>query len=194
MLKVGITGGIGSGKSMVCQVFETLGIPVFYADLAARYLMENDESLISSIKLLLGPEVYQGGKLDREKVGSIVFRDPSILEKLNNIVHPATIRYGKQWMDTQDAPYIIKEAAIFFESGSYTDMELMIGVYAPQALRIWRVQEREGISQERILERISRQMDEQEKMDRCDHVIINDDTQAVIPQVVKLHQQFLTRN
>jgi dephospho-CoA kinase len=191
MLKVGITGGIGSGKSTVCQVFETLGIPVFYADGAGKYLLENDSAIISSVKALFGDEVYMGGVLDREKIAAIVFKDKAILGKLNNIIHPAVIRYSVQWMEKQRAPYVLKEAAIFFESGSYKEMDVMIGVYAPRKLRILRVMERDSASQEKILERMSYQMSEEEKMKRCNFVITNDDVQAVIPQVLKVHGQLL---
>lgn len=193
MLKVGITGGIGSGKSVVCQVFETLGIPVFYADKAARYLMENDALLIGSIKMLFGNDVYEGGKLNREKIANIAFRDGKILQELNHIVHPATIRYGHQWMESQNAPYTLKEAAIFFESGSEKSVDIMIGVYAPRKVRIMRVMERDGVTQEKVLARMSQQMDEEEKMKRCDHVITNDGQTAIIPQVLALHEILLTR-
>lgn len=193
MLKVGITGGIGSGKTMVCQVFETLGIPVFYADKAARYLMENDAVIIDHIKMLFGKDIYQGGTLNREHVASIVFQQPAILEQLNSVVHPATIRYGQQWMESQNSPYVIKEAAIFFETGSHVDMNVMIGVYAPQKLRIMRTMKRDGVRQEKVSRRMSFQMDEDEKMKRCDYVITNDDTVAIIPQVSHIHNLLLAR-
>lgn len=191
MLKIGITGGIGSGKSVVCQVFETLGIPVFYADKAAKYLMENDAVLIDHIKLLFGQDIYKGGKLDRQRVSSIVFQQADILERLNSIVHPATIRYGKQWMESQTSPYVIKEAAIFFESGSYVDMNLMIGVYAPQMLRMLRTMKRDGVTQDKVSMRMSFQMDEEEKMRRCDYVITNDDLTPIIPQAMRIHELLL---
>ncbi len=193
MLKVGITGGIGSGKSTVCQVFHTLGIPVLYADEAGRYLMDNDALVIDSIKMLFGENIYKGGILDRKHIASIVFRQPEILEELNAIVHPATIRYSKQWLESQTGPYAIKEAAIFFESGSNAEMDVMIGVYAPRKLRILRAMERDGVTQEKILQRMAHQMDEDEKMSRCDYVIVNDGVQAVIPQVLKTHAQLLER-
>lgn len=194
MFKAGITGGIGSGKSVVCQVFETLGIPVFYADKAARYLMEHDAVIIDSIKMLFGKDIYRAGKLDRERVSGIVFQKPGILEQLNAIVHPATIRYGHQWMQSQTTPYVLKEAAIFFESGSYKDMDFMIGVYAPQKLRILRTVKRDNISQEKVLERMANQMDEEEKMRRCNAVITNDDVTPIIPQVLKLHELLLEKS
>ena len=189
MLKVGITGGIGSGKSFVCQVFNALGIPVFNADDTARYLMENDAALIQGIRNLLGDDVYVAGKLDRAKVSAIIFQSPEKLQELNALVHPATISYAKEWFEKQQAPYVIMEAAIFFESGSYTDMDVMIGVHAPLELRIQRAMKRNNLSREKVLSIIAQQMDEDEKMKRCDHVIVNDDVTAVLPQVLKLHEQ-----
>jgi dephospho-CoA kinase len=194
MLKVGVTGGIGSGKTMVCQVFKTFGIPVFDADESARYLMENDTTLVQSIQWLLGDDVYKEGKLDREKVSAAVFSDPEKLKKLNAIVHPATINYANAWMEKQDAPYVIKEAAIFFESGSNKDIDVMIGVYAPLELRIQRTMSRNGVSREKVLSIIARQMDEEEKMKLCDYVITNDDVTPVLPQVLKLHELLLTKH
>lgn len=190
MLKVGITGGIGSGKSTVCQVFKALGIPVFDADVAARHLMEHDADLVSGIKKLFGDDIYVNSKLDRKKLADIVFDDPGLLQQLNALVHPATIRYGEEWMNTQSAPYAIKEAAIFFESGSDKGMDVMVGVSAPLETRISRAMKREHISREKVMSRVARQMDEEEKMAKCDHVIINDGIQALIPQVLELHNKF----
>lgn len=191
MLKVGVTGGIGSGKSVVCQVFETLGIPVFYADKAARYIMENDALVIESIKALFGNTIYRNGALDREQVSSIVFRQPGKLQELNAIVHPATIQYGQQWMNSQNSPYVVKEAAIFFESGSHKDMDYMIGVFAPAELRIERSVTRDNISREKVQERMANQMDEDEKMKRCNYVITNNGHTAIIPQVLEVHNIIL---
>lgn len=191
MLKVGVTGGIGSGKSVVCQVFKTLGIPVFNADDAARHLMENDTTLVQQIQWLLGDDVYDNGRLNREKVSAIIFEQPDKLQKLNEIVHPATISYATAWMNEQVTAYVIKEAAIFFESGSFKEIDVMIGVYAPKELRIQRSMDRSGISRDKVLSIMARQMDEDEKMKRCDHVIINDDVTPVLPQVLKLHTLLL---
>ncbi len=193
MLQVGITGGIGSGKSIVCQVFKTLGIPVFNADEAAQYLMQNDTTLIQRIQLLLGDDVYLKGKLQKEKVSDAIFNDPEKLRQLNEIVHPATISYARNWMEQQKAPYLIKEAAIFFESGSYKDMNIMVGVYAPKELRIQRAMSRGNLPLEKVTNIMAKQMDEDEKMKRCDHIIINDGISAIIPQVLELHALFLNR-
>lgn len=190
MLKVGITGGIGSGKSVVCKVFESLDIPVFRADDAARYLMQYDEVLKREIGALLGYDVYDNGLLNRAKVSDIIFRQPAKLQQLNALVHPATIAYGKVWMEKQRSPYVIKEAAIFFETDSYKDMDIMVDVYAPQDIRIARTMLRSNITRDKVLEIMSKQMDEEEKMERCDHVIYNNDEVAIIPQVLQLHDIF----
>lgn len=193
MLKVGITGGIGSGKSTVCQVFETLGIPVFYADLSARSVTETEPQVVAKIKELFGADIYTGNKLDRQKVAALVFADKALLQKLNDIIHPATIAYGKQWLEAQSTPYAIKEAAIFFESGSSKDMDIMIGVFAPVEVRIERIIDRDNTTREKVLDRMSQQMDEEEKMKLCDHIITNDGTTAIIPQVLALHEVLLAR-
>jgi dephospho-CoA kinase len=193
MFKVGITGGIGSGKTTVCQVFETLGIPVFYSDRAAKYLMEHDADIISQIRELFGEQVYSDGVLQRDAIADIAFSHPHKLQQLNEAVHPATIKYGKQWVLEQDAPYVLKEAAIFFESGSYKDMDVMIGVSAPEKVRIFRSMTRDGVSQDQVTRRMARQMNEEEKMKLCDIVIINDDRNAILPQVLDIHQQLLQR-
>lgn len=191
MLKVGITGGIGSGKTIVCRVFETLGIPVFNADTAAKYLMEHDRVLMASITQLFGADIYRNDKLQREHLAAIVFKDASKLEALNRLVHPATIRYGAEWMESQKSPYVVKEAAIFFESGSYKQMDIMIGVAAPLPLRIKRAMQRDNISVEKVRERIAQQMDQDEKMNRCRFVILNDEITPIIPQVLQIHAELL---
>lgn len=193
MLKVGVTGGIGAGKSVVCQVFKTLGIPVFDADSAAKHLIENDADIVAQVKALLGDDVYLSGRLQRERVAAIVFQQPDKLQELNAIIHPATIKAGSDWMAQQTSDYIIKEAAIFFESGTHKQMDVMIGVTAPQELRIKRALQREGMTREKIQDRIAQQMDDAEKMKLCDYIIVNDGTQALIPQVMHVHQQLLKK-
>ena len=194
MLKVGITGGIGSGKSMVCEVFKALGVPVFNADNTARYLMENDETLIHGVRKLFGDEAYTEGKLDRKKLSSIVFLEPEKLKKLNALVHPAAIIYSKRWMNNQTAPYVLKEAAIFFETGSNKEMNAMIGVSSPKELRIQRAMYRSSLTRERVLSIMSQQMSEEEKMGLCDFVIVNDDHTPVLPQVKAIHEILLEKS
>ncbi|HEY9178503.1 MAG TPA: dephospho-CoA kinase [Flavipsychrobacter sp.] len=193
MLKVGVTGGIGAGKSVVCRVFHTLGIPVFNADDTAKRLMETDKELVAAISNLFGSDIYIDGKLDRKKLASLVFEQPALLHQLNALVHPATITYGNTWMQKQTSPYVIKEAAIFFESGSHKEMDVMIGVFAPERVRIDRALQREGMTREKVLQRIASQMDDTEKMKRCDYVITNDGSTALIPQVLDIHRQLLTQ-
>lgn len=191
MLKVGLTGGIGSGKSLVAEMFKLLGVPVLHADDTARYLMENDTKLKSAIGQLFGTKVYENGRLNRSFLASVVFNDKSKLEQLNALVHPATIAFGQQWAANQTAPYTIKEAAIFFESGSYKDMDKMIGVYAPVEMRLQRAMHRDNATEEVIRQRMDKQMNEEEKMKRCDFIIDNDETKSVIDQVLKLHEELL---
>lgn len=193
MLKVGITGGIGAGKSTVCRVFETLGIPVFYADDAAKFLMNNDAGLRQQIIQAFGEKTYENNKLNRTYLAQQVFFNPEKLAQLNALTHPAVISYGEAWMKQQQTPYVLKEAALFFESGSYKSMDLMIGVSAPLPLRIRRTMQRERIRETQVLERISKQMDDAEKMKRCDYIIVNDDAHSVMDQVLELHQILLRR-
>lgn len=187
MLKIGITGGIGSGKSMVAKVFEHLGIPVYKADTAAKSLMNEDPALRTAIISLFGPEAYQNGQLNRSYISSLVFNDRKKLDALNAIVHPATIQYGKDWMNRQSAPYILKEAALIFESGTQDELDYVIGVSAPLSLRVHRVMNRDHITREQVLQRMGNQLDESLKMKLCDFVIVNDDQQLVLPQVLALH-------
>ena len=193
MLKVGVTGGIGSGKSVVCEVFNALGIPVLKADEVARDLMNHDKALVALIQNLMGEGVYKNGLLDSEAVSAIVFNDKQKLLQLNALVHPATVSYTEQWVHKQLSPYVIKEAAIFFESGTDKGIDVMVGVYCPLELRVERVMRRNNISRDRVMQIVAKQMDEDEKMKRCDHVITNDDTIAVLPQVLALHDSLLKR-
>lgn len=193
MLKVGITGGIGAGKSVVCRVFTTLGIPVFDADHAAKQLMEEDVDVVAAVSHLFGADIYTQRRLDRERLAAMVFNNPVLLQQLNAIVHPATITYGRNWMAAQATPYAIKEAAIFFETGSNKDMDVMIGVFAPEELRIQRAMQRPGMTREKVLQRIANQMSDSDKMQLCDYTITNDEVTAIIPQVVAIHHALLTR-
>ncbi|HQE11838.1 MAG TPA: dephospho-CoA kinase [Flavipsychrobacter sp.] len=192
MLKVGITGGIGSGKSIVCQVFEMLGIPIFNADAAAKFLMETDNSLVANLKMAFGEAIYdKNGKLDRAALSAKVFNDAAQLNLLNALVHPATILFAAQWMEQQTSPYALKEAALLFESNSYQDLDFIIGVTAPQEIRVQRAMLRDGVAANKIFERIAMQMNEEEKMQRCDFVIQNDNKKAILPQVLAIHEKLL---
>lgn len=194
MLKIGITGGIGSGKSTVAKLFAFLGIPIFNADDAAKHLMEHDASLKATLIKSFGTEIYKNDRLNRSFLSLLVFENPEKLKLLNSIVHPATIAFANEWFSKQDAPYCIKEAAIFFESGSAKEMDYMIGVYAPKKLRMKRAMQRDNTSEELIQKRMDQQMDEDEKMKLCDFVIFNDESQSLIQQVFLLNKQLIELN
>jgi dephospho-CoA kinase len=188
---IGITGGIGSGKSTVARIFGLLGIPVYSADDAAKEIMVKDQLLIEQIKDHFGAEAYlPDGSLNRKFISNIVFNDRSQLEKLNSIVHPATIRDSEAWAQRQKSPYVIKEAALMFETESFHHVDKIIGVYAPESLRILRVMKRDGVSRNDVLARMHKQIDDRIKMKLSDHVIYNDEQQMVIPQVLALHKLF----
>jgi dephospho-CoA kinase len=194
MIKIGLTGGIGSGKTTVAKVFETLGIPVYYADDKARYLMNTNPELKTSLVQHFGNEVYKDGKLDRKYLASVVFNNKEKLELLNSLTHPVTISDAEDWMNKQTSPYTIKEAALLFESGAAEKLDYIIGVYAPQHIRVKRVMDRDNLPVEEVMKRISRQIDEEMKMKLCNFVIINNDQQLVIPQVLELHKKFIGEN
>lgn len=190
-LKVGLTGGIGSGKSTVARIFEVLNVPVYYADAASKNLYDTDPQLMQSIKVNFGEDVYSNNHLIRSKLAEIVFRNPEKLELLNSLVHPPTIKHAEEWMMKQSAPYLVKEAALIFESGSAAGLDYVIGVHAPLHIRIHRVMERDQTTREQVIDRMKGQIDEEIKMRLCDFIIRNDEQQLVIPQVLQLHEKLL---
>ena len=192
MLKIGLTGGIGSGKSSVAGIFNVLGIPVFDADTYAKLVMEKDDALATSIKNTFGEESYLEGKLNRAYIANLVFNDPFKLEQLNALVHPATIMEADSWMQQQKTSYVIKEAALLFEAGSASHLDYVIGVYAPEHMRIKRVMKRDNITAEQVMARMERQINEVIKMKLCDFVIVNNEQQLLIPQVLQLHEKFVS--
>lgn len=192
MLKIGITGGIGSGKTTVAKAFEVLGIPVYYADDAAKRLMNEDEALKQKIKTTFGEAAYTNGVLNRKYVADIVFNAPEKLELLNKLIHPATIQDAENWMQKQTTAYTLKEAALIFESGARQNLDYVIGVTAPAPLRILRTMHRDGVTREEVIARMDKQMDETIKMKLCDFVIKNDEQEMLLPQVLELHKKLLT--
>jgi len=193
MLKIGLTGGIGSGKSTVAKVFETLGIPVYRADIEAKRIMETNPLLIEQIKKHFSDAAFEDGKLNRRYISSIVFKDKKKLELLNGLVHPFTIEDGKSWMAKQKTPYAIKEAALIFESGSQGEFDFIIGVYAPETLRIFRTIQRDKTDKDLVKSRMNNQIKEEIKMKLCDAVLINNEQELLLPQIIALHQQLLER-
>lgn len=190
-LKIGLTGGIGSGKSTVAHLFRVLGVPVFDADTAAKEVMQEDAALIQQIKSLFGQAAYTNNQLNRKYIAGIVFNDKLKLEQLNALVHPVTIAKAEQWFAVQQAPYVIKEAALMFEAGASAGLDYVIGVSAPQHLRIQRVMERDNVTREEVLARMDKQISEHMKMKLCDFILINDEQQLLVPQVVSLHDQLV---
>ena len=190
MLRIGLTGGIGSGKSTVARIFEVLGIPVYYADAVSKRLMTENEELKKQIINAFGEGAYADGILNRKYLAAEVFDKSQKLVLLNSLVHPVTLQDAAVWMKKQQAPYAIKEAALIFESGSQKQLDYVIGVKAPAELRIKRTMERDRITKEQVNARMARQMDEEEKMRLCHYVIINDEQQLLIPQVLKLHEMW----
>ena len=191
-LKIGLTGGIGSGKTTVAKVFELLNVPVYYADSASKRLYKTDKDLMKKMKAHFGDDIYTEDDLNRTKLASLVFADPQKLELLNSLVHPLTIKDAKDWMQAQTSPYVIKEAALLFESGSVEGLDFVIGVYAPQHLRIKRAMDRDRSSRQDVINRMKRQIDEEMKMKLCDFVITNNEQELVLPQVLRLHEKFLS--
>jgi dephospho-CoA kinase len=198
MLRVGITGGIGSGKSTVAKVFEVLGIPVYYADDAAKRLMNEDKELKEKIQQHFGNDMYKDGKLDRKQMAELVFSSPGKLDQLNKLVHPATIADAENWMKRhalaggQTSAYTLKEAALIFESGAQENLDYVIGVSAPAPLRIQRTMKRDNITREEVIARMDKQMDETIKMKLCDFVIKNDEQEMLLPQILVLHEKLLS--
>ena len=194
MLKVGITGGIGSGKTTVCRIFETLGVPVFYADTVAKEIMVKDPILIKGIIDTFGPESYvDAGKLNNKYIAGIVFNNESELHKLNALVHPAVFRAYDAWSAALPAhtPYTLKEAALLFESGSYELSHKKILVTAPEALKISRVMQRDQVTADQVRARMDKQWPDEQKALLSDYLIYNQETNSVIDQVLELHQLFL---
>ncbi|MFN5189423.1 MAG: dephospho-CoA kinase [Chitinophagia bacterium] len=183
---IGLTGGIGSGKSVVAKVFATLGIPVFNADDEAKRIMQTSTEIKTKLIEQFGMDIYNAHGLDKEKLANIVFNDPFQLQLLNAIVHPVTIQAAKDWAAKQTSPYVIKEAALIFESGAADGLLKVIGVTAPLSIRIHRVMQRDGITKEQVDARMRNQISDTIKMRLCDYVIENNNQQMVIPQVLEI--------
>ena len=190
-LKVGITGGIGSGKTTVCRVFETLGIPVYYADHRAKELMIENSSIIEGITKVFGATAYTSdGQLNRKHIAQIAFADKSKLALLNGIVHPVVFADAEAWHHQHpQAPYTLKEAALLYETEGYKLMDKMITVFAPQNIRIQRVMQRDGVKEEDVRARMTHQMPDEKKIKLADFIVYNDTKAMLIPQILQIHKQ-----
>ncbi len=192
MLKIGVTGGIGSGKTTVCKIFEVLDIPVYYADPRAKLLMIEDSKLVKEIKKLLGDKSYNKDKsLNRKYIANIIFNDKNKLNALNALVHPAVKNDFDKWCDSQNSPYVLKEAALLFENGSYKSLDKTILVSAPLELRVLRVMKRDNHTRESILSRVRNQMPESEKEKLANIIIKNDNDISLISQIIEIHRQLV---
>ncbi|MCX6334374.1 MAG: dephospho-CoA kinase [Bacteroidia bacterium] len=190
-MKLGITGGIGSGKTSVCRVFNILGIPVFSADIEAKKIMNSDDSVIRGINEIAGRNLYPDGKLDRMQLASLIFNNSDTLRKVNSLVHPVVFENFIQWTELQNTPYVIMEAAILFESGASNLVDRIATVYAPVEERITRVTRRNLLTREQVLERIKNQMDDETRMKMSDYVINNSENEMIIPVILKIHEDLL---
>ena len=186
---IGLTGGIGSGKSKVLNEFKLLGVPCYEADTVAKKLMANDRDLSIQIKGIFGIDVYCGNKLDSHKLANLVFNDKTKLAALNAIVHPRVASDFKLFATKQKGPYVIKEAAILIESGAYKNFDSIILVTAPKSVRLNRVIKRDGLSKKDVLSRMQCQWEDEKKIPFADFVIENDDWEKTILQIDEIYRQ-----
>lgn len=192
ILKLGITGGIGSGKTSVCKVFSLLGIPVFSADPVAKDIMDNDESIVDHINSIVGRNLYRNGGLDRTVLANLIFNDNSLLQQVNSLVHPIVFDRFNEWVLQQNAPYVIMEAAILIESGGYKLVDKVATIVAPVEERIKRVMMRNNLTKEQVFERIRNQMTDEERIKVSDYVINNSERDMIIPAVLEIHNSILS--
>lgn len=191
VFKLGITGGIGSGKTSVCRVFNILGIPVFSADQEARVIMEMEDGVIRRINSIAGRDLYAGGSLDRKELATLIFNNHALLEKVNSLVHPIVIDHFLRWEKVQSSPYVIMEAAILFESGASKYVDKIAVIIASPEERLKRVIQRSNLTKEQVLKRMRNQMDDEERTKLSDYVISNSENDMIIPEILKIHEDIL---
>jgi dephospho-CoA kinase len=192
-LKLGVTGGIGSGKTSVCRVFNVLGIPVFSADSEAKQIMDNEKNISRELNSIAGRDLYHNGDLDRVELARLIFNDQNLLRKVNSLVHPVVFEHFKQWQEEQTAPYVIMEAAILFESGGSKLVDKIITVVAPLDERIGRVIKGNRLTREQVMERIRNQLDDDMKIKQSDYVIYNSENDMIIPAILKIHEDLMAQ-
>ena len=190
--KLGVTGGIGSGKTSVCKVFDVLRVPVFSTDRDARETMEKDSSIILNLNSIAGKDLYVNGSLDRIELARIIFNNRTLLEKVNLLVHPAVFDHFRNWALDQTAPYVIMEAAILFESGASKFVDRVATVVAPVEQRIERIIQRNKLSREQVMERMKNQIDDETRIKLSDYVINNSENDMVISAILEIHNDILT--
>jgi dephospho-CoA kinase len=193
ILKIGITGGIGSGKTIITQIFSLLGVPVYNADERAKYILHHDEEVCRQVRKHFGEQSYLDGKLNTSFLSAEVFNNDAKLQTLNSFVHPRVALDFQQWLSEQSSAYVLKEAALLYEAGSYKDLDKIIAVSSPVELRVKRVLVRDPQRTESAVRAImQKQMSDEEKIKMADHVIYNNNQQLLIPQVIRLHEQFIS--
>ena len=190
-MKLGITGGIGSGKTSVCRVFNVLGIPVFSADPEAQKIMNSDNKIIREINKIAGKNLYSDGSLDRMGLASLIFNNPDALKKVNSLVHPVVFEHFNAWVEDQKTPYVIMENAILFESGASALVDRIATIIAPVEERIQRVIQRNELSREQVMERIRNQMNDETRIKMSDYVINNSENAMIIPVILRIHEDLL---
>lgn len=188
---LGVTGGIGSGKTSVCRVFNVLGVPVFSADDEAKNIMNSEKSVADSVNEITGLDMYEGGSLNRARLAELIFNDQSILARINRTIHPLVKERFQNWRDIQESEYVILEAAILFESGSFNILDRVLTVVAPMEERIDRVMKRNCLTKEQVMERIRNQSNDDFKTSQSFYVINNADNRLVIPDIIKIHKDIL---
>jgi dephospho-CoA kinase len=191
ILRLGITGGIGSGKTTVCKVFSVLGIPVFSADDEAKRVQNTDQELQKKLNAIAGKDLYSTGTLDRAGLARLIFGNKELLEKVNAVIHPVVFSNFREWVARQDAPYAIMEAAILFESGAADMMDRIATVVTPIEERIERLLRGNKFSRDQIIERINNQISDGLRIERSDFVIFNSENDMVIPSVLGIHNEML---
>ncbi len=192
MLKIGLTGGIGSGKTTISKIFQNLGVPIFNSDLVARSIVNSNQMAISQIKGIFGDDIYVNNELDRKKLAPIVFNDKLMLDKLNAIVHPLVAQNYAKWCKEYDhLPYTIKEAAILFETGVHHNLDRIIVVYTPKEERIKRIMERDDADRADVESRMAHQWSDESRNKMADFIIINDQQDQLLPQVMELNELLL---
>ncbi len=192
MIKVGLTGGIGSGKTVVCRIFESMDIPVFYADKEAKNILWRSTEVKMKIKALMGKSAYHpNGRPNRSFIASRIFNDTHLLKKINAVIHPAVGQKFEEWAKTQSSPYVIEEAAILFETGISKKFDFTILVTAPKEIRLYRIMKRDKLNEQQVSQRMANQWPESRKIPLADFIINNDGSSGLIRQIAVIHKILL---
>ncbi len=189
--RLGVTGGIGSGKTTVCRIFRVLGVPVFVADNVARDLMSSDDEIRTHLNRIAGKDLYLSGSLDRKELARLIFNRPDLLRKVNETVHPSVLRQFDNWATAAESPYVIMESAILFEAGADSLVDRVATISAPVEERISRVMGRNDLSREEVIGRINNQLEDEEREEQSYYIINNSDNEMIIPEILKIHEDML---